>query len=166
VCVQERDQNGKKESLSLSLFRQRGTENPISREGKHREREREREREKSFVDNHEGSQGRTPYRVTPPLGASGPAHDSKYYIPLLRWPFGTPWRAQVGSDTRVRPNHLLPLLCDGEREDDASRGRRQGKIPHGYVRRRRLRFNRCTCGDRIIVERDPQSDEVPGEKIE
>jgi hypothetical protein len=81
VCVQERDQNGKKESLSLSLFRQRGTENPISREGKQREREREREREKSFVDNHEGSQGRTPYRVTPPSGASGPAHDSKYYIP-------------------------------------------------------------------------------------
>jgi hypothetical protein len=35
-----------------------------------------------------------------------------------------------------------------------------------HVRRRRLRFNRCNCGDRIIVERDPQSDEVPGEKIE
>ena len=41
-CVQERDQNGKKESMSLSLFRQRETDNPISREGKHREREREK----------------------------------------------------------------------------------------------------------------------------
>jgi len=44
-CVQERDQNGKKESMPLSLFRQRETDNPISREGKQRERERERERE-------------------------------------------------------------------------------------------------------------------------
>jgi hypothetical protein len=81
VCVSKREIRTARKSLCLCLSSDREGQRTQFPVRANREREREREREKSFVDNHEGSQGRTPYRVTPPSGASGPAHDSKYYIP-------------------------------------------------------------------------------------